>query len=86
MIKLLHSIRRPKILDLGLIAIDKGHQGSGVAWAILLELMKMLKNGEIEHCETNLNLEDNNGIINNWQRFDTVLHKRRRAFMKKISE
>ena len=86
MIKLLHSIRRPKILDLGLIAIDKEHQGSGVAWAILLELMKMLKNGEIEHCETNLNLEDNNGIINNWQRFDTVLHKRRRAFMKKISE
>ena len=85
-IKLLHSIRRPKILDLGLIAIDKEHQGSGVAWAILLELMKMLKNGEIEHCETNLNLEDNNGIINNWQRFDTVLHKRRRAFMKKISE
>ncbi len=86
MIKLLHSIRCPKILDLGLIAIDKEHQGSGVAWAILLELMKMLKNGEIEHCETNLNLEDNNGIINNWHRFDTVLHKRRRAFMKKISE
>ncbi len=85
LIRLLKSLRKPKILDLGLIAIDKEHRDSGVAWAILLELMKMLKDGQIEYCETNLNLEDNSGIQNNWQRFETILHKRRRSFIKKIS-
>ncbi len=82
--KLIRSIHKPKILDLGLIAIKKEYQGSGVAWAILIELIKMLKKEKIQHCETNLNLEDNFAIINNWHRFDNIQHKRRRSFVKRI--
>ena len=85
LLRLLRAVRKPKVLDLALIAIDRKYQNSGVAWAIFHELQLMLKEGNIEHCETNLNLEDNENIQNNWSRFETVLHKRRRAFLKKIA-
>ena len=45
----------------------------------------MLYEGGVAYCETNLNLEDNKGIQNNWGRFENVLHKRRRSFVKKIA-
>ena len=41
--------------------------------------------GGVAYCETNLNLEDNKGIQNNWGRFENVLHKRRRSYLKKIA-
>ena len=45
--------------------------------------MDKLKEG-LEHMETNLNLESNHHIQNQWKSFKTVLHKRRRAYIKKI--
>ena len=44
----------------------------------------MLKRDNIEYAETNLNLENNFAIQNQWKRFKEVKHKRRRAFVKKL--
>ena len=84
--KLLKAKKHPEILDLGLIGVIEKYRNSGIAWAILLEIMKLLKNGGVQYCETNLNLEDNSNIQNNWDRFENVLHKRRRSFVKRIVE
>ncbi len=84
LIKILKAVKKPEVIDLGLIGILPEYQNSGVAWAIFYEIMKMLHEGGVSHCETNLNLEDNTGILNNWSRFESVLHKRRRAYLKKL--
>ena len=44
----------------------------------------MMKIDNLEYCETNLNLEDNQAIINTWSHFDVIQHKRRRSFVKNI--
>lgn len=82
--RILKAKKNPEIIDLGLIGVVDKYRNSGVSWAILLEIMKMLKDGKVQHCETNLNLEDNLAIQNNWSRFDNTQHKRRRSFVKKI--
>ena len=47
-------------------------------------ILKMLQDDSIEYAETNLNLEDNAAIQNQWKRFKEVKHKRRRAYVKKL--
>ncbi len=83
-IKLLKARKKPEIIDLGLVAVDPKYRSSGVAWAIFYEIMKMLYEGGCAYCETNLNLEDNEDITNNWNRFESVIHKRRRAYIKHL--
>lgn len=81
--RLLHAIKHPKVIDLGLIGVLPEYAMKGVSSAIISKLMSMLQNG-ISYAETNLNLEDNVNIQNQWKVFDNVIHKRRRAFVKKI--
>ena len=82
--RLLRSIKHPKILELGLIAVAPGYVNRGINSVIAAELLKMLKEGGVEYAETNLNLEDNFAIQNQWKRFHAVQHKRRRAYIKKL--
>ena len=83
-IRLLHAIKHPHVIDLGLIGVLPEYQMKGIASALISAVMDMLENKEIEYAETNLNLEDNHNIQNQWKSFDSVIHKRRRAFVKKI--
>ena len=84
LIRLLKAMRKPKVLDLGLIGVIPEYRMKGISSAILAKVMHMLTYEGIEYCETNLNLETNDGIQNQWKSFETVLHKRRRSFVKKI--
>lgn len=84
-IKLLRSIKRPEILDLGLVGVLPEYAMKGVSSAMFAGLMDMLINNKhIKFAETNLNLEDNTNIQNQWKNFDAVLHKRRRSYIKTI--
>lgn len=85
LVRLLKAIKHPKVIDFGLIAVDPTYLNRGVSTAISAEVLKMLKNDGIEYAETNLNLEDNAAIQNQWKRFKEIKHKRRRAYVKKIS-
>lgn len=82
--RLLRAIRHPKIIDLGLIGVLPEYAGKGITTSIISKIMDMLTSGEIEYAETNLNLEDNLNIQNQWKVFDNVIHKRRRAYVKQI--
>lgn len=83
-LRLLRAIHKPEIIDLALIGISKEYQNKGINGIILVQLLKMLSNKNIKYAETNLNLEDNVNIQNQWKNFDNVLHKKRRSFIKKI--
>lgn len=82
-VKLLHAIRHPKVIDLGLIGVLPEYQGKAIATAIINGVHDMLKSG-IEYAETNLNLETNASIQNQWKVFDSEIHKRRRSFVKQL--
>ena len=71
-------------MDLGLIGVLPEYRRIGIGSALIAKIMDVLENGDIEYCETNLNLEDNESIQNQWKAFDCVLHKRRRCFVKPI--
>ncbi|MBQ7625015.1 MAG: hypothetical protein IJS65_07060 [Clostridia bacterium] len=86
LLRLLKAIKKPSVLDLGLITVAPEYLNRGVAAIVAAELMRMLREDGIEYAETNLNLEDNHAIRNMWKRFDAVEHKRRRSYIKKISE
>ncbi|MGN1295589.1 MAG: hypothetical protein ACI4U5_04205 [Bacilli bacterium] len=83
-VKILKEINHPEGIDLALIGCKEEYQLKGVGSALIYEVMKMLKKPNIKWAETNLNLEDNENIINQWKNFENVLHKRRRCYVKKI--
>lgn len=84
LIRLLKAIKKPKVIDLGLIGVLPEYQNKGIASAIVAKVMKMLAYDGIEYAETNLNLEDNKNIQNQWKVFNAIQHKRRRAYVKPI--
>ena len=82
--RILYAIRHPKVIDFGLIGVDPEWENRGVSICMAAGVMHMLEDDRIEHAETNLNLVDNASIRNLWKRFDSIEHKRRRAYIKKL--
>ena len=86
LLRLLRAIRRPKTIDLGLVGVAPEYLSRGINAAVCAELMKMMKRDGLEYAETNLNLEDNRAVRGQWKRFRSIEHKRRRAYLKKLTE
>ncbi len=84
--RLLYSVKHPKILDFALIGIRKQYLNKGLPAIVLNYIMKSLPKFKIEHCETNLNLEYNIPIQNQWKNFDHIQHKRRRCYIKYLND
>ncbi len=83
-IKLLRLVKKPKWVDLGLIAVLPEYQNTGVNAVFVDTFIKRLCSGEISKCETNLNLETNTAVMSQWVYVNSRQHKRRRAYIKKI--
>lgn len=83
-LRILKAIKHPEIIDLGLIAVHPDYLNRGINAVVTAALMKMLSSGEVKYAETNLNLEYNHAVINQWKRFKTIQHKRRRAYVKSL--
>ncbi len=79
------AIKHPKVIDMALIGVIPKYRNKAIATAIISGMQKVLSESEIEYAETNLNLETNTSIRNQWKSFNSVQHKRRRCFVKKIS-
>lgn len=82
--RLLKAIKQPKVFDLGLIGVLPEYARKGISSLLIAKVIKSMREQNIEHAETNLNLETNSNIINQWKSFDTTQHKRHRCFIKKI--
>ena len=85
LLKLLYYIKNPNILDLCLVGVDPEYLNRGVSGALSLSIMKMLRdNPRVKWADTNLNLEDNYAILNQWRRFKSEECKRYRSYVKKL--
>lgn len=84
LLKLLKAIKKPKSIDLGLIGVLPEYEMRGIASAFIASLSDLLSSGKYTHAETNLTLEHNDHIQNQWKIFETRIHKRRRCYVKKI--
>ena len=82
--RLLRNIRHPKVIDLCLIGVDPAWLNRGVSVAFSSAILHMLRDTDVEYAETNLNLEDNWAIQNQWKRFRRDVVKRYRAYVKKL--
>lgn len=83
--RMLKQIKKPRNVDLGLIAIRPEYQNKGVNTMIISTLMKVLIKKQIQFAETNLMLEDNSRIQSQWDLFEHVQHKRRRSYVKEMN-
>ncbi|MBP5730872.1 MAG: hypothetical protein J6X19_06680 [Clostridia bacterium] len=82
--RFLKAKKHPEIIDLALIGILPEWEAKGVAAIMIALLMKMLKESDLDHLETNLILEDNYHMQNLLKRFNHEQNKRRRCFKKQI--
>lgn len=71
---------RDEMLDLLLIGVRPDYQGKGVNALIFADLIPVYNQLGFKYAESNVELEDNGKVQNQWQYFDVVQHKRRRCF------
>ena len=84
LIKLMRLVKKPGVMDLGLVAVRPEYQSMGINAVLIDGIVEMLCSGMVEKCETNLNLETNTAVISQWKYMTSRQHKRRRAYIKNI--
>ena len=86
LLKILKTVKDPRVIDLALVAVLPEYQMAGINAILIDGILDILEMGRVEKCETNLNLETNTAVQAQWKYFDARQHKRRRAYIKKIGE
>ncbi len=84
LIKLLKTVKNPRVIDLGLVAVRPEYQMAGINAILVDGILEILDSGKVDSCETNLNLETNTAVQAQWKYFDARQHKRRRAYRKSL--
>ena len=86
LLRLLKALRKPDALDLCLVGVEPEYLNRGVSAAFSVAIMEMLRdNPSLRFADTNLNLEDNYAILNQWRRFRHEQVKRYRSYVKHLS-
>ena len=83
-VRLLKAVKNPTSIDFALVGVMPKYRKSGLTAFMAIILEDILKDGNIQYMETNLNLEDNANIQALWKRFDHIQHKRRRSYIKQL--
>jgi len=86
LLKALYFKKRSKVLDLLLVAVKPEYQNKGVNALLFSDLIPVYKKLGFIFAESNPELELNGKVQAQWDYFETELHKRRRAFIKKIPD
>ena len=77
-------IKRSKVLDLLLVGVKPEYQSKGVNALLFYDLVPTFKKMGFVYGESNPELEENKKVQAQWSAFESVQHKRRRAFKKAI--
>ncbi len=72
--------KRPKVLDLLLVAVRPDYQNKGVNALLFTDLIPVYQKMGFEYAESNPELELNEKVQSQWQYFHTEQHKRRRCY------
>ena len=77
-------VKKPKILDLLLIGVKPEYQGKGVNALLFYDLVPVFQQLGFRYGESNPELEVNTKVQSQWNAFESVQHKRRRAYKKQL--
>lgn len=82
---LLHALHgHNDVVDLLLIAVKPEYQNKGVNALLFHDLCQVFIDHGIKWAESNIELEDNEGVQQQWAYFDHRQHRRRRAYAKNL--
>ena len=84
--RILKSRKKPNILDFAVIGVREDYRNCAVPAMLLAKGFNVFEKTKCDHFETNLQLTTNLNIITLFDRFDTILHKRRRSYLKSIEK
>ncbi|MBI9065586.1 MAG: hypothetical protein JEZ14_26620 [Marinilabiliaceae bacterium] len=84
-IQMYKALKKNDKLDLYLIAVDAKYQKKGATAIIMSDIINGAIEEGIHQAETNIELEDNQHIQAMWRFFPHRQHKRRRCYVKTIS-
>lgn len=82
---LVRSLHHHTKADFYLIGIEPEYRNKGLTAIIFKEMNEMFNRHGITEVETNPELEENKAIQALWNRYDNVLHKRRRTYRKDLN-
>ena len=77
-------LKRPRIVDLLLVAVKPEYQNKGVNALLFTDLIPVYIKYGFEWAETNPELEINDKVQSQWKYLDHQIHKRRRCYAKNI--
>lgn len=77
-------VKKPDVLDLLLVGVKPGYQSKGVNALLFYDLVPTYQKMGFKYGESNPELELNKKVQAQWSAFESVQHKRRRAFRKSI--
>ena len=77
-------VKLPKVLDLMLVAVKQEYQSKGVNALLFYDLVPIYNEMGFEYGESNPELELNTKVQAQWSAFESIQHKRRRAFKRDI--
>lgn len=85
-IPILKALRKNDKADLYLIAIHPDYQGMGVNAMLMAHMLDVFHEMGIQSVESNPELEDNFKVQSQWKHFESRQHKRRRIFIKQLTQ
>ena len=76
--------KKPQVLDLLLVGVKPEYQSKGVNALLFYDLVPVYQQMGFKYGESNPELEVNKKVQSQWNAFESVLHKRRRAYKKML--
>ncbi|MDX1741625.1 MAG: GNAT family N-acetyltransferase, partial [Rhodothermales bacterium] len=80
----IRALKRPRRIDLLLVAVTPEYQGKGIPAVLMAEITKSCLENGIVSAETNVELETNTQVQAMWKHFEARQHKRRRCYIKNL--
>jgi ribosomal protein S18 acetylase RimI-like enzyme len=83
---LMLALRRPKVIDMYLIAVKPEYQSRGVVAFLMTSLNQSAIEAGVKIAESNPELETNVEVQGLWKGYDKRQHKRRRIYIKHLKD
>ena len=78
------KFHKTKVVDLLLVGVLPEYRSKGANALLFYDLIPYYQKYGFEWGESHVEMEMNSGVQNQWQYFDSELHKRRRCYKKNL--
>lgn len=85
-IGVLKAIKRPKELEMALIGVKNKYKNTGINAAVIVRIIGNIIKNKIQRIESNVMLENNYNIQNQWKFAESEIIKKRQTYQKEITK